>query len=79
MKEKDLIIILGVLFFIPGFLHAGMMGFGLPIWIIVLAVVYFVLKEKSDDSSLEELKKRYARGEITREEYIRKKEEITKP
>ena len=70
----------------------GMMGgFGMIIWVIVLiaivvAVVWFVrapnvsgithgsLSRRS--SGLEVLEERYARGEIGREEYLQKKQDI---
>ena len=80
MKDKDLAIILVIIaavFLVPSILHGGMMGFGFPIWIIMLAVVYYVLKERPEgESCLEILKKAYVLGEITREEYLKKKEDI---
>ncbi|MCB2147329.1 MAG: SHOCT domain-containing protein [Deltaproteobacteria bacterium] len=68
-----------------------MMGYGYGggfMWIIVLAlvgvIIYFLLqasKSKSPDGSvmetpLEILKKRYAKGEIDKEEFDRKKEDL---
>ncbi|UCD06760.1 MAG: SHOCT domain-containing protein [candidate division WOR-3 bacterium] len=56
------------------------------IWLLLLVlgglVIYFVvrgdkwMKKRGDESPLEILKKRYARGEITREEYNKIKKEL---
>jgi putative membrane protein len=68
-----------------GMMGYGMMGgFGMlggAIFLIILLVVVFALleqkstkTEKSD--ALEILKKRYAAGEITKEEYLEKKKDL---
>ena len=53
--------------------------------VLVVAIVYFLLQRGNSDSSgeaftqetpLEILKKRYAKGEITKEEFERMKDEI---
>ncbi len=69
------------------------MGFGLGwlfmaiFWIVViLGIVYLVKlisggagKEKKEEAALDILKKRYARGEISKEEFDRIKDDIIKP
>ncbi|SFT08115.1 putative membrane protein [Zhouia amylolytica] len=65
----------------------GMHGIGWVFWIaIILIVVWLSLRSASrkginnsstQDSALEILKKRYARGEITKEEYDEAKERIS--
>jgi len=64
-----------------GYMH----GYGGPFmwvfWILLIAVigaaVYFVLlKNKERESSMDILKKRYARGEISKEEFERIKDEL---
>ena len=58
----------------------GMMGIGMGIgvlfWVAVAALLYYALagREEKEKSALEVLKQRYARGEITREEYLRARE-----
>jgi putative membrane protein len=65
----------------------GMMGGGywilrLIFWIIVLIGVVLLIKHlwkgsaKQGDSALEILKKRYAKGEINKEEFEEKKKEL---
>lgn len=69
-------------------MHYGGYG-GMYMWFIFLAiavaVIYFVFKRDKraertmilpDESPLDILKKRYARGEITKEEYDRLKRDI---
>ena len=64
-----------------------MMGFGgVFMWLIIILVVglviYFLLretgseKEKTGDEAMEILKKRYARGEITKEEFEEMKKQL---
>jgi putative membrane protein len=53
-------------------------------WIIVIGVVYLVVKalagqrsdSRKEDSALEILKKRYARGEVSKEEFESKKKDL---
>ncbi|MBE0517223.1 MAG: SHOCT domain-containing protein [Methanophagales archaeon] len=75
-----------------GFMHGmgGMMGYGgwfmplIPLAFLVLLVlgVYYLFKELTrtepsrGERALELLKERYAKGEITREEYVKMKEEL---
>lgn len=64
-----------------------MMGFGGIIWIVLLIpiVIWFlnrngnnstILSTKSNDDSLNILKKRYANGEISKEEFIKIKNDL---
>jgi len=57
------------------------MGFGILLWIIVLAALYYVLIEKAllpgrSDSALNTLKQRYASGEIDGAEYKRIRQDL---
>ena len=65
----------------------GFMGFGLILWLAILvaviaAVLWFVRSSQSNAPSerhpdgLDILNERYARGEIDREEYLRKKRDL---
>lgn len=64
----------------------GMGGFGFIIWLVILAVfiggvVWFVRSQplagnQRSSTSLDVLEERYARGEINREEYLRKRRDI---
>ena len=64
--------------------HFGMFWWGLLWWILILGGVYLVIRFLSADRTrttetpLEILKKRYARGEITTEEFQRMKDELLK-
>jgi putative membrane protein len=65
------------------------MGFGFIFWLVILAVVvagivWFVRSQQYNQRSperrstaLDVLEERYARGDITREEYLQKKRDIT--
>ncbi len=69
------------------------MGFGfgwlfmIIFWVFVaLCVVYFIRmiagsgkRGEKEETAMDILKKRYAKGEITREEFDRMKDDITKP
>jgi putative membrane protein len=65
------------------------MGFGFIFWLLILAgviagLVWFVRSQQYSQRSperrstaLDVLEERYARGEITKEEYLQKKRDIT--
>ena len=67
-------------------LGGGGMGFGFVFWLAILAaiiavVVWFSRSAPSDrgqrrSNGLEVLEQRYARGEVSREEYLEKKRDI---
>ncbi|GBE53876.1 hypothetical protein BMS3Bbin15_00022 [archaeon BMS3Bbin15] len=58
-----------------GFL--GFRDFGLAFWILVALLVYILISNSRDDEeAIEILNKRFARGEISREEYMMLKREI---
>jgi|Deesub1362A_J573_1020465.scaffolds.fasta_scaffold00151_22 putative membrane protein len=72
-----------------GMMHGPMMGgygfggFGLLFWILVVVFVVLILKwgkseERIKETPIDILNKRFARGEITKEEYLRIKEDILK-
>lgn len=64
----------------PGFVHMGLWWIFLVIAIIVLVRVLSNSSHKAappvEDSALEILKKRYARGEINKEEFEQKKRDL---
>lgn len=68
----------------PGFEHFGM-GFWMilfwliPIILVALVISYFIrgLDEKSGRSALDILEARYARGEIDRDEYLKRRADLT--
>ncbi|HEQ78516.1 MAG TPA: SHOCT domain-containing protein [Euryarchaeota archaeon] len=49
------------------------MGLGLIFWVIVILAIYYFLSESEngghEETAMEILKKRFARGEINKEEY----------
>lgn len=55
-------------------MHRGMVGFGWSFWILLILLALFIYRlsreQGSDSDPLEILKARYARGEVTREEYL---------
>ncbi|MBU7015587.1 MAG: SHOCT domain-containing protein [Theionarchaea archaeon] len=65
-----------------GFFGVGFYGFGFLFWVLVAFFVVLVwLSSRGKDRENEEehltiLKRRYARGEITREEFNRMREEL---
>ena len=69
-----------------GFEHFGMGGGGLgmvlfwilPVLLVVLLVRYFVRERdgKREPSALEILEARYARGEIDRDEYLKRRADL---
>ena len=76
----------------PGMMSRGM-GWSGPItivifWIALIAAIFFLIRWlvrssressplKTEDSALDILKKRYARGEIDKEEYEEKKKDLS--
>ena len=72
-----------------GWGHHGLFWFG-PIlmvlfWIlVVLCIIWFVRsmarsrKDKTEDSAIDIVRKRYAKGEITKEEFEKMKDDLTK-
>lgn len=92
MKDRDLLVILGVVLvalFLSSFGAGGMMGFGwmfmwLPIVVLIILLAALLGKGSTcmshpmehEESAIETLNKRYVRGEISREEYLRMKSEI---
>jgi uncharacterized membrane protein len=52
----------------------GFRGFGLAFWVLVIAFLYLLLSGgERKPSAIDELNARFARGEITREEYEKAK------
>ncbi len=64
--------------------YGSMSGWGILIWIFWILVIvglallinYLLERRGGQESALEVLKKRYARGEITEEEFEKKKKDI---
>lgn len=65
----------------------GTWGFGWIIWIIVLVIIVWGIikivssnsnkpQHKQDENALDILKKRYAKGEITKEQYDQMRKDI---
>lgn len=60
-----------------GFFGLGFHGFGFLFWILVIFFLFLLLSKKDEDkSAIDILNKRFAKGEMSREEYQRTKEEI---
>jgi len=60
-------------------------GFMWVFWIVVLVALFFLIKwivqqkpgdQKPDENALEVLKKRYAKGEIDKDEFEQKKKDL---
>jgi putative membrane protein len=69
-----------------GFGHGWGMGWGWGLGLILVAIIiYFILRSsgssgntsKSAESALDILKKRYAQGEISKEEFENKKKDVS--
>ncbi len=71
-----------LLLFLPLFWMGGMMGFGMGagvlFWAVLALLLYYAIAggDSGQKDALRVLRERYARGEITREEFLRMKEEI---
>ncbi|WP_457555458.1 SHOCT domain-containing protein [Candidatus Pyrohabitans sp.] len=71
-----------LLLFLPLFWMGGMMGFGMGagvlFWAVLALLLYYAIAggDSGQKDALKVLRERYARGEITREEFLRMKEEI---
>ena len=67
-----------------GILGYGMFIFGFIFWILILVGLVLLIKylweggggKREEESALEVLKKRYARGEISKEEFEEKKKDL---
>lgn len=63
-----------------GWMFGGMWTFSLLFWVFVivgvLLLVKWLQKQNTNETALEILKKRYARGEIDKETFERMKKEI---
>ncbi len=63
-----------------GYMMGGMGIFPVIFWILILVGAYFIIKSisgnKADESPLDILNKRYAKGEIDSETYQRMKNEL---
>lgn len=57
----------------------GFHGFGWLFWLLIIAIIFFLFRSdsgspgKNDKSALDILKERFARDEITKEEFEEKK------
>jgi putative membrane protein len=70
-----------------GWMHGWGMGFGMILWLVILALiiagaVWLVRSQpiggnRRRSTGLDVLDERYARGEITRDEYLRMKRDMT--
>ncbi|MCS4541512.1 MAG: SHOCT domain-containing protein [Euryarchaeota archaeon] len=63
----------------------GWMGFGMIFWILIIVLIlYFLFRRMEEpirsekERALNILKERYAKGEITKEQYLEMKKEIEK-
>ncbi len=58
-----------------GMMGSSMLGFSLLFWVLLFAFVFLIFKYHEDsgeeeDTAIEIIKERYARGEITKEQYL---------
>jgi putative membrane protein len=85
LRDKEILLIVGLavllLFgFGSGMMTGLLMGPGLLIWAVILFLVYYMFVDKKrvvgEESAMDVLDKRFAKGEISREEYLEMKKEI---
>lgn len=73
-----------------GWMHGGGWGFGILFWVVILGVVVLAIRwavwRRPDDTAegttrhetpLEVLQKRYARGDLSKEEYEQKRRDLS--
>ncbi len=91
-KDSTLWILVGLLVAVVLLSGGGMMGFGMGFGAIIMvlfwgAIIWLVISlinagtkksEETPESALTILKKRYVRGEITREQYLEMETELTR-
>ncbi len=91
-KDSTLWILIALLVAAVLLSSGGMMGFGMGFGAIIMllfwgAIIWLVIslinastkkQEETSESALEILKKRYARSEITREQYLEMETELTR-
>ena len=91
-KESILWILIAILAAVILLSGGGMMGFGMGFGAIIMllfwgAIIWLVISlinagtkksEETPETSLTILKKRYAKGEITREQYLEMEKELTR-
>ncbi len=90
-KDSTLWILIALLVAVVLLSSGGMMGFGMGFGAVIMllfwgAIIWLVISlinagskksEETPESALLILKKRYARGEITREQYLEMEKELT--
>ena len=90
-KDSTLWILIALLVAVVLLSGGGMMGFGMGFGVIIMvlfwgAIIWLVItlinagtkkSEETPESALTILKKRYAKGEITREQYLEMETELT--
>ncbi len=83
MEDRDLLIIGGAILLVLLLFGSGMgfgMGFGMIFWVLLLIALIYALAERGkpvkEKTTREILDERYAKGEITSEEYKRMREEL---
>ena len=60
----------------------GFHGFGWIFWLLIIVLIFFLIRSasdssnKSDKSALDILKERYAKGEISKEDFEEKKKHL---
>ena len=91
-KDSTLWILIALLVAVVLLSGGGMMGFGMGFGVIIMvlfwgAIIWLAISlinagtqrsEETPESALAILKKRYARGEVTREQYLEMEKELTR-